>query len=260
MVGKVDAAKGGKVFAVASVQSSYLQARFVIHVHNILIRKHKTENEARRVVGPGLNNLCCVTSSIVDKGKPRVASSSYPMVNTLNESCRKDGCHGHKRSPNLSGKSSQTSQTHRVSEHNTYSALKSPVKASNFRSNSPEKFARKTSRRKVSPEKKADVSTDVISDQVSENFSLPLKFCEIANRKLSGKDGTQQDLANEASCKPQVLKDEEQAILLLSSLPDHWETLVVTLRNFAPGGKVTMEMVTDAIMNEEARRKEAGTD
>ncbi|KAI3701153.1 hypothetical protein L2E82_45798 [Cichorium intybus] len=69
-----------------------------------------------------------------------------------------------------------------------------------------------------------------------------------------------QGLVNHLSSAEWVLKDEEQAILLLSSLPDHWETLVVTLSNSAPGGKVTMEMVTDALMNEEARRKEAGTD
>lgn len=69
-----------------------------------------------------------------------------------------------------------------------------------------------------------------------------------------------QDLVNQLGAAEWVLKDEEQAILLLSSLPDNWETLVVTLSNSAPGGKVTMEMVTDALLNEEARRKEAGTD
>ncbi|CAH9135249.1 unnamed protein product [Cuscuta epithymum] len=69
-----------------------------------------------------------------------------------------------------------------------------------------------------------------------------------------------QDLVNQLSTTGWVLKDEEQAILLLSSLPDSWETLVVTLSNSAPNGKVTMQMVTDALMNEEARRKEAGTE
>ncbi|CAH9131081.1 unnamed protein product [Cuscuta epithymum] len=69
-----------------------------------------------------------------------------------------------------------------------------------------------------------------------------------------------QDLVNQLSTTGWVLKDEEQAILLLSSLPDNWETLVVTLSNSAPNGAVTMQMVTDALMNEEARRKEAGTD
>ncbi|KAL4561013.1 hypothetical protein LXL04_033173 [Taraxacum kok-saghyz] len=69
-----------------------------------------------------------------------------------------------------------------------------------------------------------------------------------------------QDLVNQLGAAEWVLKDEEQAILLLCSLPDNWETLVVTLSNSAPGGKVTMKMVTDALINEEARRKEAGTD
>ncbi|CAH9130353.1 unnamed protein product [Cuscuta epithymum] len=57
-----------------------------------------------------------------------------------------------------------------------------------------------------------------------------------------------QDLVNQLSTTGWVLKDEEQAILLLSSLPDSWETLVVTLSNYAPNGKVTMQMVTDALM------------
>lgn len=69
-----------------------------------------------------------------------------------------------------------------------------------------------------------------------------------------------QDLVNQLGAAEWCLKDEEQAILLLSSLPESWETLVITLSNSAPGGKVTMEMVTDALINEEARRKEAGTD
>lgn len=69
-----------------------------------------------------------------------------------------------------------------------------------------------------------------------------------------------QDLVNQLGAAEWCLEDEEQAILLLSSLPESWETLVITLSNSAPGGKVTMEMVTDALLSEESRRKEAGTD
>ncbi|KAJ9546900.1 hypothetical protein OSB04_019443 [Centaurea solstitialis] len=53
--------------------------------------------------------------------------------------------------------------------------------------------------------------------------------------------------------------NEEQAILLLSSLPDSWETRVVTLSNSTPNGNVTMQMVTNALINEEAQRREAKT-
>ena len=55
-----------------------------------------------------------------------------------------------------------------------------------------------------------------------------------------------------------VLDDELQALLLLSSLPDSWETLVVTISNSTPDGKVTIDMVKDRMFNEEARRKEHG--
>ena len=56
------------------------------------------------------------------------------------------------------------------------------------------------------------------------------------------------------------LGNKEQALLLLKSLPDSWETLVVSLSNSAPDGKLTMVIVNDALFNEEARRKEAGMD
>ena len=51
------------------------------------------------------------------------------------------------------------------------------------------------------------------------------------------------------------LEDELQALLLLSSLPDSWETLVVSFSTSAPGGKLTMEMVKESLLNEEARKK-----
>ncbi|XP_028073414.1 putative disease resistance protein RGA3 [Camellia sinensis] len=54
------------------------------------------------------------------------------------------------------------------------------------------------------------------------------------------------------------LDDEMQALLLLSSLPDNWETLVVSLSNSAPERKLTMEMVTDALFNKAARKREMG--
>ncbi|VFQ64792.1 unnamed protein product [Cuscuta campestris] len=38
-------------------------------------------------------------------------------------------------------------------------------------------------------------------------------------------------------------EDELQALLLLSSVPDSWDTLVVSLSNSAPDGNMTMEMV-----------------
>ncbi|GFZ04053.1 hypothetical protein Acr_16g0006770 [Actinidia rufa] len=53
--------------------------------------------------------------------------------------------------------------------------------------------------------------------------------------------------------------DEMQALLLLSSLPESWETLVVSLSNSAPNGKLTTSMVMDALFNEEARRIEMGS-
>ena len=52
------------------------------------------------------------------------------------------------------------------------------------------------------------------------------------------------------------IDDEMQASLLLSSLLDSWEILVVTVSNSTPNGIPTMEIVKDGLLNKEARRKE----
>ena len=54
------------------------------------------------------------------------------------------------------------------------------------------------------------------------------------------------------------IDDEMQSSLLLCSLPDSWETLVVTVNNSTPNEILTMESVNDSLLNEEGRRKENG--
>ena len=46
------------------------------------------------------------------------------------------------------------------------------------------------------------------------------------------------------------LEDETQACLLLGSLPDSWNTLVVSLGNSSLEGKVTLAMVKNSLFNE----------
>ncbi|KAA8550265.1 hypothetical protein F0562_001949 [Nyssa sinensis] len=57
-----------------------------------------------------------------------------------------------------------------------------------------------------------------------------------------------------------VIEDELQALLLLSSLLNSWETLVVSVSNSAPDGKLSMGQVSSSLFNEETRRKLVGTD
>lgn len=70
-----------------------------------------------------------------------------------------------------------------------------------------------------------------------------------------------------------MLSDEIQALVLLSSLPGSWETLVfafsnamtsetliVVFINAMTNGKVMMSQVTGNLVNEEKRRKSARTD
>ena len=65
-------------------------------------------------------------------------------------------------------------------------------------------------------------------------------------------------LTNQLTKVEMKLADELQALLLLSSLPESWDTLVVTLSNSAPEGKLIMDTVADSLLNEEAKRKERG--
>ena len=67
-----------------------------------------------------------------------------------------------------------------------------------------------------------------------------------------------QGLLNELSTMKLKLDDEVQALLLLSSLPNSWKTLVVSLSNSSPNGVITVNMVKNNMFNEEARRKELG--
>ena len=57
-----------------------------------------------------------------------------------------------------------------------------------------------------------------------------------------------------------IIDDEFQDLLLLSFLPDSWDTLVVSLSNFAPNGIQQLTMVKGSLFNEETRRKGMGKD
>lgn len=67
-----------------------------------------------------------------------------------------------------------------------------------------------------------------------------------------------QGLLNELSTMKLELDDEIHALLLLSSLLDSWETLVVSLSNSDPNGVITINMIKNNMFNEEVRRKKLG--
>ena len=83
---------------------------------------------------------------------------------------------------------------------------------------------------------------------------------KLRNKKSVAKHTNEfQNLINQLNSVEMTFDNEVQALLLLSSLPDSWETLVVSLGNSALNGKLTMELVKDALFSEEARRKEMET-
>ena len=63
-----------------------------------------------------------------------------------------------------------------------------------------------------------------------------------------------QGSANKFVAMKMNIDDEMQTSLLLSSLLDSWETLIVTVSNSTPNGILTMESVKDSLLNEKARR------
>lgn len=80
------------------------------------------------------------------------------------------------------------------------------------------------------------------------------------NKSINEHTSEFQDLVNQLATAQMDLEDELQALLLLSSLPKSWETLVVSLNNSAPDGKLTMSGVKDALLHEEARRRSSDQD
>ncbi|CAJ2658330.1 unnamed protein product [Trifolium pratense] len=122
----------------------------------------------------------------------------------------------------------------------------------------------------VYPHVEAETNTHTMWNKLKELYerkNVQNKACLI--RKLVNmkyKDGESmaehmsvfQNTVNQLTATDIKLDDELQALLLLSSLPDNWEVLVVTLTNSAPSGKLVMSTVKESMLNEEARRKERG--
>ena len=62
-------------------------------------------------------------------------------------------------------------------------------------------------------------------------------------------------LLNELSTMKLELDDKIQALFLLSSLPDSWETLVVSLSNSTLNGMLIVNMVKDNMFSEAIRKE-----
>ncbi|PKI76683.1 hypothetical protein CRG98_002992 [Punica granatum] len=67
-----------------------------------------------------------------------------------------------------------------------------------------------------------------------------------------------QDIVNQLTNLEIILPNELQACLLLGTLSDNCDTLVVALSNYAPNGRLSLAMVTNSLFNEETRKKGSG--
>ncbi|CAL5407734.1 unnamed protein product [Camellia sinensis] len=70
---------------------------------------------------------------------------------------------------------------------------------------------------------------------------------------------TEPDITAERRDHASIAWRTTRVLMLLSSLLENWETLVVTVNNSAPDGVVTMGQVTSSLLNEETRRKSASS-
>ena len=66
------------------------------------------------------------------------------------------------------------------------------------------------------------------------------------------------DYVNQLGTTKFPLDDAKQAILLICTLPDSWENLVVTLNTSCQEQNVSIQVVKTSILNEESRRKVKG--
>ncbi|KAL6198793.1 hypothetical protein ACLB2K_028582 [Fragaria x ananassa] len=69
-----------------------------------------------------------------------------------------------------------------------------------------------------------------------------------------------QSIINQLTTMGMMIDDELQALLLLRSLLDNWETFVITVCNSTPDGKLTMDNVKSNLLNEDTRRKPSISD
>ncbi|MHC6132813.1 hypothetical protein L8N14_020250, partial [Serratia marcescens] len=67
-----------------------------------------------------------------------------------------------------------------------------------------------------------------------------------------------QGVVNKLASMKLDLDDELRALLLLGSLPDSWETLVITVNNTAADEAVTWDQFLTVVLNEEERRAQYG--
>ena len=67
------------------------------------------------------------------------------------------------------------------------------------------------------------------------------------------------NIVNQLASMKVSLDDKLQTLLLLSSLPDSWETLVVSLSNSVSDRKVSISTVTNSLFNEGVRQQSSGT-
>nr|QIA97933.1 hypothetical protein AP_R.00g000310-v1.0.a3 [Amaranthus palmeri] len=85
---------------------------------------------------------------------------------------------------------------------------------------------------------------------------MNLKYNE--NKALSDHLSDFHGITQQLSAMEIKFDDEVQGLLLLSTLPDSWDTFRMTLCNGAPSGKVTLDFVKVGILNEEMRKKSHG--
>ncbi|KAM1149991.1 hypothetical protein ACFX2B_030215 [Malus domestica] len=101
---------------------------------------------------------------------------------------------------------------------------------------------------KKTPAKKAFLIKELVNVKYKDGLSLAEHLNNFQN------------IINQLATMKMTIEDELQALLLLGSLPDSWETFVVSINNSASNGVLTLDNVKNNMLNEETKRKTSGTD
>ncbi|KAI5335776.1 hypothetical protein L3X38_025910 [Prunus dulcis] len=106
-------------------------------------------------------------------------------------------------------------------------------------------------RNTVRSSKRKFLGEEMISGEKT-NLLVNLKYRD--GRSVTEHLNDFQGLINLLTNMKMVLNDELQALMLLSSLPDSWDTLVVSLSNSAPQGVLTLDIIKDSMRDKSKGR------
>lgn len=86
---------------------------------------------------------------------------------------------------------------------------------------------------------------------------MSLKYHD--DSEISDHMNTFQGIINQLTGMAIKFEDEIKELFILGTLPDSWETFMMSVSNSAPVGIISMELSKSSFLNEKMRRKSQGS-